>query len=355
MAHLYAGTYTRGSGGIHLLEYEPADGSLTYRGLAAESPSPSFLAISKDGRFVYAVNELGDYGGAPTGSVTAFRRDPDSGALTPLNTVSSHGSYPCHICLSPAGRHAIVANYGSGTLAVLPVQEDGRLGEASCEIQHSGSSVNKQRQEGPHAHSVNFDPSGRFVFACDLGTDQVLVYRFDERRGVLVPHEPPAVSAKPGAGPRHLAVHPNRRWVYVINELDSTIAAYRWTTPAGVLQEIAVVKTLPEGFQGHSTTAEVVVHPFGKWVYGSNRGHDSLAVFAVNASSGALRPVGHQATMGKTPRNFICDPGGRRLIVANQDSGDIRVFDVDEKTGMPSPSDERVAVPLPVCLRIAPR
>ncbi len=351
MSMIYVGTYTRGSGGIHLLDMEPGTGALGYRGLAAECVSPSFLALSKDGRHVYAVNETGDYGGATTGSVSAFVRDPSSGRLTLLNVQSSNGSYPCHISLSRSGRHVMVANYGSGTVAVLPVRDDGSLGSASCVIQHHGSSVNKARQEGPHAHSVNFDPSGRFALACDLGTDQVLIYQFDDARGVLVPHTPAAIAARPGAGPRHLAFHPNGRFVYVINELDSTIAAYRWDPAAGTLRSVGVVETLPKGFSGQSTTAEVVVHPSGKWVYGSNRGHDSLAVFAVNAASGALRYIGHQPTLGKTPRNFACDPSGAFVVAANQDSNTVVVFRVNERTGMPMPTERRAEVPLPVCVR----
>lgn len=351
---IYIGTYTRGSGGIHLLKMDPETGALTHEGLVAECPSPSFLAISPDGRFVFAVNETGDYGGANTGSVTAFHRDKGSGKLTQLNTRSSHGSYPCHLTMSKSGRHILAANYGSGTVVVLPVGADGTLGEASCVIQHRGSSVNKSRQEGPHAHSVNLDAANRFALVCDLGTDEVLVYRFDDERGTLTPHDPRAVEARKGAGPRHLAFHPNGRIVYVINELDSTIASYRYSPSAGTLRPVGVAETLPRDFAGQSTTAEVIVHPSGKWVYGSNRGHDSLAVFAVNASSGALRYVGHQPTQGKTPRNFASDPSGKFIVAANQDSNSIEAFRVDPKTGMPVVTGHRAEAPLPVCVRFAP-
>lgn len=353
MGLLCIGTYTRGAGGIHLADMEPTTGKLTYRELAAECVSPSFLALSPDGRYLYAVNETGDFGGAATGSVSAFARDKKSGRLTLLNVQSSHGSYPCHITVSRSGKHVLVANYGSGTVAVFPVHADGRLGDASCVIQHRGSSVNKARQEGPHAHSVNLDRANRFALACDLGTDQVLVYRFDDERGLLAPNDPPAVSARPGAGPRHLAFHPSGRTVYVINELDSTIAVYRYGPEKGTLTTIGLVETLPAGYTGQSTTAEVVVHPSGKWVYGSNRGHDSLAVFACNPASGALRFVGHVPTGGKTPRNFVCHPNGAFLVVANQDSNTVSVFRVDQATGMPVPTDQQVEVPLPVCVRFA--
>ncbi len=353
MPSIYVGTYTRGSGGIHLLEMDADTGAIANKGVVAECASPSFLAIARAGRYVYAVNEVGDFGGAATGSVSAFRRDPSAGRLHPLNVKSSHGSYPCHICLSKSGRHVLVANYGSGTVAVLPVNADGGLGDASCVIQHEGAGVNKARQEGPHAHSVHLDAANRFALACDLGTDQVLVYRFDAEKGVLSPNAPPHIAAEPGAGPRHLAFHPNGRFVYVINELKSTIAAYRYDAARGALTAVGVVRTLPESFTGISTTAEVVVHPSGKWVYGSNRGHDSLAAFAVNPASGALRFVCHQPTLGRTPRNFIADPSGRFVIVANQDSNSIVVLRVNEKDGRLDPTGHSCEAPLPVCLRFA--
>lgn len=348
---IYIGTYTRGSGGIHLLEMDPATGALTNKGLVAECVSPSFLTISRDGRYVFAVNETADYSGAATGSVSAFARDSASGKLTLLNVQSSNGSYPCHITVSRSGRHVIVANYGSGTVAVLPVKPDGRLEPASCVLQHRGSSVNKSRQEGPHSHSVNFDPANRFALACDLGTDQILIYQYDDARGTLTPNDPAFIATRKGAGPRHLAFHPKGRLVYVINELDSTIASYRYDPDMGTLRDIDVIATLPKDFTGESTTAHVVVHPTGRWVYGSNRGHDSLAVYAVNPASGALRLVGFQPTLGKTPRNFACDPSGKYIVAANQDSNTVVVFKVDLKTGMPVPTGHQTEVPQPVCVR----
>jgi 6-phosphogluconolactonase len=329
-------------------------GALTHKGVVAECASPSFLAIAPDGRRVLAVNETGDYGGARTGSVSAFERDPASGGLRLINAVSSHGSYPCHIVLARSGAHVLLANYGSGTVVVAPVRPDGSLGDATCVVQHEGSSVNSERQEGPHAHSVNFDPSGRIALACDLGTDQIVPYRFETTSGTLVRTDAPAAKAAPGAGPRHLAFHPNGRLVYVINELDSTIAAYRYDAAQGGLRHIASSPTLPTSFVGPSTTAEVVVHPSGKWIYGSNRGHDSLAAFAINPASGALRPMGHVSTEGRTPRNFAVHPSGRLLIAANQDSNSIVAFAVDEATGMPRAAGHQAEVPQPVCVRFVP-
>ncbi len=353
MATLLIGTYTRGSGGIHQIEMDDTTGEMTHRGVVGECRSPSFLAFSPDGRFVYAVNEIADFQGAQAGSVTAFTRDA-AGTLKALNTVSSHGSYPCHITTARDGKHVLLANYGSGTVAVIPIKPDGSLGNAVCVIQHAGSSVNKARQEGPHAHSINLDTSARFALACDLGTDEVIVYRYNARTGMLDRAGLQAAKAAPGAGPRHLAFHPNGRFAYVINELDSTISTYRYDPNAGTLALIGSVPTLPTSFTAASTTAEVVVHPSGKWVYGSNRGHDSIAVFAVNPASGALRPLGHVLTGGKTPRNFAVDPKGRRMVVANQDSNEVRLFTLDERTGMPTATEHAVSIPLPVCVRFAP-
>lgn len=352
MATLYIGTYTRGAGGIHRLEMDENTGTLTNRGLVAECPSPSFLALTPDGKFLFAVNETGDFAGANTGSVSAYARTADGG-LRHLNTVSSHGSYPCHITLAKSGRHVLLANYGSGTVAVVPVGRDGALSDACCVIQHEGSGVNKQRQEGPHAHSINLDRNNRFALACDLGADQVIVYRFDTRTGMLSPATAPAARATPGAGPRHLAFHPNGKFVYVINELDSTIAAYGYDAATGALTPIASASTLPSGYAGQTTTAEVAVHPSGRWVYGSNRGHDSLAMFAVNPATGALRPIGHQPTLGKTPRNFAIHPAGKFLVVANQDSNSVITFAVNPRTGVLSETVHRTEVPLPVCVRFA--
>ena len=352
MATLYVGTYTRGSGGIHRLEMDERTGALTHRGLVAECASPSFLALSPDGKYLYAVNETGDYAGANTGSVSAYARAAD-GALQHLNTVSSHGSYPCHITIAKSGRHVLLANYGSGTVAVIPVGRDGTLSDACCVIQHRGSSVNKARQEGPHAHSINLDRDNRFALVCDLGTDEVIAYRFDARTGMLRPADAPPAKASPGAGPRHLAFHPNGKLVYVINELDSTIAAYRYDANTGGLTHLESVPALPSGYAGQSTTAEVAVHPSGKWVYGSNRGHDSLAICAVNQATGVLRPIGHQPTLGKTPRNFVIHPAGKYLVVANQDSNSVVTFSVDTATGGLTPAGHRVEVPLPVCVRFA--
>lgn len=344
---IYAGTYTRGSGGIHRIGMADGTGALSGGEVAAECPSPSFLAVGPGGKALYAVNEIGDYAGARAGSVSAFARGAD-GALKPVNVVSSHGSYPCHLTVTRAGGHVLVANYGSGAVAVIPVLSDGSLGDASCVIQHHGSSVNQARQEGPHAHSVDLDRANRFALVCDLGIDQTLIYRFDASGGKLLPHD--TVHAARGAGPRHVAFHPNGRLVYVINELDSTIGAYRYDPAAGAMKHIDTISTLPADFKGASTTAEIAVHPSGRWVYGSNRGHDSLAIFAVNPATGALRPVGHAPTLGKTPRHFSIHPGGRFVLVGNQESDAVLVFRIDGANGSLAPAESRVSIPSPVCV-----
>jgi 6-phosphogluconolactonase len=236
-------------------------------------------------------------------------------------------------------------------VAAFPVRDDGKLGEASSFVQHKGSSVDKERQEGPHAHSVNLSPDNRFAFAADLGLDQVLVYRLDAARGILTPNEPPFGRVKPGAGPRHFSFHPNGRFAYVINEMHNTVTAFAYDAARGVLTEIQTVATLPADFRGESWTAEVVVHPSGKFLYGSNRGHDSIAVFAVDPAKGTLTPIERTPVKGKGPRNFAVDPTGAWLVAANHQSDNIVVFRIDKKTGRLTPTGQEFKVSSPVCVR----
>jgi 6-phosphogluconolactonase len=248
----------------------------------------------------------------------------------------------------------LVANYGGGSVASLPIAADGRVGRAVSTIQHAGSSVNKQRQEGPHAHSINLDAANRFAFAADLGLDQVLVYKFDTATGKLAGNNPAAANVTPGAGPRHFAFHPGGKFAYVINEIANTVTAFGYDASRGVLTPVQEISTLPKDFQGTSYTAEVVVHPTGKFVYGSNRGHDSIAIFSVDPQSGKLTAAGHQPTEGKTPRNFAIDPTGTWLFAENQDSGTIAVFRIDPQTGGLKPTGQKLSVPTPVCVRMTP-
>lgn len=348
---LYIGTYTGAeSKGIYLSRFDAQTGKLSPAELAAEVPSPSFLAIAPGGKFVYAVSEIGDFEGKKTGAVAALAVDPVTGKLTLLNKQPSAGAGPCHVTVDQSGRHVLVANYGGGSVASLPIAPDGRLGPATSAIQHQGKSVNPQRQEGPHGHSINLDAAGRFALAADLGLDQVLVYRFDAQRGTLTPHDPPAAHLAPGAGPRHFAFHPNGRYAYVINELASTVTAFVYDAAAGTLRQLQTISTLPQEVPGNST-ADIHVHPSGKFLYGSNRGHDSIAVFRVDPASGKLTAAGHQKTGGRTPRNFSLDPTGKFLLAANQDSNDVTVFRIDPATGALAPTGERLQVGRPVCLQ----
>ncbi|MBI4325746.1 MAG: lactonase family protein [Chloroflexi bacterium] len=354
---VYVGTYTGAkSKGIYAYRLD-AKGVLTPLGLAAETMHPTFLAIHPNNRFLYAANETGDFKGTKAGAVSAFSIDSKTGKLTLLNQQSAGGSGPCHLVVDRTGQSVLVANYGGGSVAALPVREDGRLGEASAFIQHQGSSVNQQRQAGPHGHHITTDPANRFALACDLGLDKVLVYRFDPAQGSLLPNDPPATALKPGAGPRHLAFHPTGHFAYVINEMACTLTAFRYDAQRGELQELQTVSTLPEGesVKPNYSTAEVEVHPSGKFVYGSNRGHDSIVVFAIDAKTGRLTQVEHQSTRGKTPRNFGIDPTGTFLLAANQGTDNIVVFRIDPETGRLSPTGQVVeGVGAPVCVKFVP-
>ena len=261
-----------------------------------------------------------EFNGKKGGGVSALAIDPASGKLTLLNQQSSVGSGPCHLTVDRAGKNVLVANYGSGSVACLPIQADGTLSAASSFIQHEGKSADASRQEGPHAHSINLDQANRFALVADLGLDQVRVYQFDAEKGELTPNDPPFATVAPGSGPRHLAFHPDGRFAYVISEMANTVTAFDYDAAKGTLTGIQTISTLPADFHGKSYTAEVQVHPSGKFVYGSNRGHDSIAIFAVDPATGKLTAAGHQSTLGKNPRNFALDPTGHYLLAENQDS-----------------------------------
>ncbi|HET7293878.1 MAG TPA: lactonase family protein [Vicinamibacteria bacterium] len=346
---VYVGTYTSGeSRGIYRLRLDLATGTLTPEGEPAPAVDPSFLALSADGTRLYAVNETGQSRDDAPGAVSAFAVDAATGALTLLNKVSSGGAAPCHLSLDREGRHVLVANYWGGSVAVFALESDGRLGRQTAFVQHEGENPTP-RDPGPHAHAIHVDPAGRHSLVTDLGLDTLFVYGFDPGRGALAP-EPAPVALGPGAGPRHLAFHPDGRFVYVINELSSTITAFAYA--AGAARELQTVSTLPAGFGGKNSTAEVAVSPDGRFLYGSNRGHDSLAIFAIDAASGKLTPVGHQPTRGRHPRHFALDPTGAYLIAANRDSDNLAVFRVDRRTGRLEPVGEPLRLPRPVCVRV---
>jgi 6-phosphogluconolactonase len=347
---MYVGTYTGPqSKGIHAFRFDDSSGALTPLGLMAETSNPSFLAASADGRFVFAVNEIGSFGGEQSGSVTSFAVDPVTSKLTVINTQPTRGAGPCHLVLDHTGRFLAVANYGGGNFVILPVGADGRIGPVSTVLTNAGSGPNRQRQGGPHAHMVLFDPDNRFLYGADLGLDRVFVYRFDAKTGAATANDPPSASVAAGAGPRHFAWHPNGRYAFVINELASTITTFGWNRQAGALAAGATVSTLPAGFAGTNSTAEIAVHPNGKFVYGSNRGHDSIAVFSISASGG-LRFVEAVSTRGHTPRSFAIDPTGKWLIAANQESNTLAVFRINDSTGALTPVGEPAAVGAPVSL-----
>lgn len=349
---VYIGTYSRGgSKGIYVYRMDTVTGTLTFTGQTAQTDNPSYLALDPRGRHLYAVNEVGTLGGKPGGGVSAFAVNPETGGLTFLNQQLTHGSAPCHVSVDATDRLITVANYGGGSIAALPIQEDGSLGEATTVIQHEGSSVNPQRQKEPHAHSCTIDASNRFALAADLGLDKVFVYRVSPADGKLTPNDFPFVKVHPGAGPRHLAFHPSNRYAYVINELDATVTAFTYDMAKGLLQEMQSLSTLPADFNGPKSGAAIHVAPSGRFLYASNRGHDSLAVFSIDPATGRLTAIGHQPAQGRTPRDFALDPSGRFMLVANQDSSNVVAFRVDADTGQLSPTGQVLEIPFPVCVK----
>lgn len=347
--HVYFGTYTgKTSQGIYVSDFDPATGTLKPAELAAESGHPSFLALHPTGRYLYAANELTDYQGKSAGAVSAFKIQPSTGKLTFLNQKSSGGSAPCHVTVDRSGRTLFVANYFGGSIASYRIQTDGSISDAVTFVQHTGKGTDPQRQEGPHAHSIYPDPNNRFAVVADLGLDRLIVYRFNSESSALTAHDAPLAAWASGAGPRHFGFHPNGRWGYAINEMNSTVTTVAYDQEKGQFTSIASVSTIPPDFKGNTSTAELFVHPSGKFVYGSNRGHDSIAVFRVNSKNGTLTSVQHQSTGGKTPRGFGIDPSGRWLLAANQSSDTVVVFAIDRKTGMLRPTGQSIQVGSPV-------
>jgi len=352
-ATLYVGTYTDGtSRGIYRFALDPVTGEAGPPVLAGEARNPSFLALHPGGRFLYAVNETDEFHGARTGAVSAFAIDAKTGNLTLLNQQPSAGGAPCHLVVDKSGRNLLVANYGGGTVALLRIGEDGRLAPASSVRTHEGKGPNAERQQRPHAHGVYLDAAERFALAPDLGADRVFVYRFDAAKGTLEPHG--AAPLEPGSGPRHLAFHPSGRHLYVINELASTITGFAYDPEKGELAPEQTVSALPVGFSGTSYTAEVAVAPDGRFLYGSNRGHDSLVVFRIDAN-GRLALAGHFPVGGSWPRHFTLLSSGRVLAAAHQRGGTIAFFRLEPESGMPVPVGRSVAVDRPACLLPAPR
>jgi 6-phosphogluconolactonase len=362
---VFVGTYTdpilfgtgkilQGKGeGIYVYRLDHSSGSLELVNKNTGITNPSYLAFDATRRFMYAVNELKAYEGKPTGTVSAFSVDQANGSLRLLNRQPTHGTDPCHVVVDQQRNHVFVANFMSGSVCVLPVADDGSLGSASDFIQHQGSGIDPVRQKGPHAHAVTLDPSNRFAFVPDLGLDRLMAYRFDPRRGMLEPNAVPWIKMKPGAGPRHVCLHPGGRFAYLVNELDSTVSALSYDEREGTFEYLNSVSTLPDGFHGDSTCAEIQVSPSGMFVYASNRGHDSIVIYRIDQATGTLSRVGHASTLGRTPRNFGIDPSGRFMLVANQDSDSIVAFHIDGKTGALQPAGHAAEVPTPVCVKFA--
>jgi 6-phosphogluconolactonase len=349
---VYFGTYGQGpKDGVYVAELDLASGNVTEPRLAARAVNASFIALHPDKQHLYSVAEVSSRGERRTGGVMAFSIVPETGALRAINEQSSGGAGPSHLTVDKAGKNVLVANYEGGSVAVLPIAPDGSLKPASSRFQQRGTGPNRERQEAAHAHSVNVDAANRFAFVADLGADKIFVYRFDPVAGKLTANQPPAVTLAPGSGPRHFAFDPNGRFAYAIDELDSTISAFWYDAENGVLSRIQVVSTLPKDFRGENTASEVAVHPSGKFVYGANRGHDSIAIFSVDPVSGKLTAEGHEPTQGKTPRNFAIDPTGTFLLAANQASNSVVVFRIDPSNGRLRATGQKLRIREPVCVR----
>ena len=356
---VYVGTYTGGQGraseGVYVFRFDSTTGKASAPVLAAKSVNPSFLALHPGGKYLYAANEVSEFAGKGVGAVGAYAIDRETGKLTLLNQASSGGAGPAHLTVDRTGKCVLVANYGGGSVAALPIQADGSLGEPSSTIQHTGSSVDPNRQKEPHAHSINVAPDNRFAFAADLGLDKMLVYRLDAGQAVLAANDPPFASVPPGSGPRHFAFHPGGKFAYVINEMLCTMTVFTYDARPGALKAIQTVPTLPAGESvkpGYST-AEVVAHPTGRFLYGSNRGHDTIAVYAIGAD-GKLALVQNAPAEVRIPRNFNLDPTGRWLITAGQSSDNLAVFRVDPQNGKLEFTGTKLEVGAPVCVKFLP-
>ena len=349
---VYVGTYTDGkSQGIYVCELDLKSGKLSQPQVAAEAKNPSFLAIDPAKKLLVACNEISDLNGKPVGGVSSFAIDGSTGKLKLLGQQPSGGAGPCHVAIDKNGKFALAANYGGGSCCAIPIESDGKLGTMTGFSQHEGKSVDQGRQKEPHAHSINVSPDGRFAFCADLGLDKILIYKLTSA-GKLEPNTPAFVATQPGGGPRHFAFHPIRKNAYCCLEMTSSATAFSYDAEKGELKELQTLSTLPEPVKGNST-AEVQVHPSGKFLYVSNRGHNSIAIFKIG-EEGKLTATGHQGAGIKIPRNFSVDPTGKFVLVANQDGDSVIVFRVNQDSGMLEPTDQKIDVPKPVCVKMIP-
>jgi 6-phosphogluconolactonase len=353
---IYIGTYTRAEAhvqgkaeGIYVYRLDGATGALHYLSVAAGAVNPSFVVVDAAQRYLYAVEELDVYEGQPGGAVSAFAINADTRALTLINHQPTHGAHPCYVGIDNSGRYALVANYSGGNISIFPIAADGALAPASTVVPHNGVPTH---HDAPHPHSLVATPDSRYLFAPDCGLDRIFIYRLDTAGGTLIANDPPFVMLAPGAGPRHLAFHPSGNTLFCINERNSTLTALAYEPDGAVLRELQTVSTLPEDFAGQNSCADIHIHPSGRFLYGSNRGHNSIAIFAVDAATMRLRALGHASTAGRTPRNFGIDATGTFLLVANQDTDTVVTLRIDQATGALTPTEQIASVPSPVCVHI---
>jgi 6-phosphogluconolactonase len=351
--YIYIGTYTGGdSEGIYLYKMNKKTGELIFTGVTEEVENPSFLAVDKTGKYLYAVKELTEFEGKKSGAVAAFSINPDTRELTFLNQKATGGGAPCHLTVDGSNNFVLAANYVGGNACAIKINDDGSLGGMTGFVQHTaaaGAGTVAGRQDAPHAHSVSLDSQNKYLYVADLGIDKLMIYKLNDV-GKLSPNDPAYAELAVGAGPRHFVFHPDNKFAYVINELNSTLTSFKYNDKTGELKEINTETTLPDNFTGDNYCADIHVHPNGKYLYGSNRGHNSLVIFKINEPSGEVSLITHESSMGNWPRNFTIDPSGKFLIVANQKSNDIFVFTINNDSGILNYTGYSAKVPSPVCL-----
>jgi 6-phosphogluconolactonase len=346
------GTQTSGPNkGFSVARFDTSTGKLSAAKLLEEAIAPAFFVIHPDKRHLYTCNSVNNFQGQSSGSISAYSLDPATAKLSLLNQIPSGGAGPCYISLDNSGHYAFVANYSAGNVSVFAINSDGSIGPRTAFVQHTGKSIYPERQTSAHAHFIKADASNRYVFVADLGTDKVFIYKFDQKTGTLSASSPAFMQLTPGAGPRHIAFHPGGRFIYVINELSCTITAFAWDSKKGTANELQTIATLPSDFKGENTCAEIKIHPNGKFLYGSNRGHNSIAAFAIENMTGKLTFIEHVPTQGQKPRNFSFDPSLHWMIVTNIDSDNAVVFRINEITGRLTQTGEPVSVPNPYCIQ----
>jgi len=347
---VYIGTYTKGSSkGIYAAHFDSGTGEMTTPKLVAETPNPTFLALSPDRKYLYAANEVENYKGTHNGSLVSYKVDRNTGQLTEINMVDSNGSGPCHLAVDQTGHTVVTANYGSGSAASYHI-DDGRMSDAVSKFQYHGHGADEKRQEGSHAHCTTVSPDNRFVLVNDLGLDKIHVYHLNPSTAELKPADPPAWDAAPGSGPRHLVFHPNHRIVYSNNEMKNNVDVLSWDPAKGTLKTLQSVSTLPPDFKEENSTAEIAVDSKGKFVYVSNRGKDSIAVFSVNPQNYTLTLIANTSTGGKTPRHFALDPTEKWLLAENEEGGNIVSLHRDPSSGLLSPTGKSYSIESAVCL-----